>query len=282
MTRMPADGSCAAQTAPLSATRLRSALAGQDSPSGRGGFWSDVRVLAETGSTNEAALALARAGAPEGLVIAAETQTAGRGRQGRSWVSIPGASLTFSVLLRPVSVPQAALGWVPLLAGVAVATALRAATGSDARLKWPNDVLIHDAKLAGILAEQTRDAVVVGIGINVLGGKDDLPVPTATSLELHGAGGIDRTELLAGILREVERWYRLWRGTRAGDPDACGLRPEYLRLSATVGQPVVVQLPGGQSLAGTAADVDGAGRLLVHPDGGDPVPVSAGDVIHVR
>src|SRR5258708_5418285 len=147
----------------LSAARLSEALRG------RGSMWGDIRVLDETGSTNEDMLAQAQAGAAEGMVIAAQAQRAGRGRQGRAWHSAPGGALTFSVLLRPGSVPQPVRGWVPLLAGVATATALREVTGVDARLKWPNDVLIGAGKLARILAEQAGDAVGVGVGHHVLG-----------------------------------------------------------------------------------------------------------------
>src|SRR5262249_10903421 len=146
--------------ATLSAPRLRAALraAGRPGcPVGVGGLWSDIRVVAATGSTNADVLAEAANGAHEGLVIAAEAQTAGRGRQGRSWISGPGTALTFSVLLRPAGIPNAVRGWIPLLAGVATATALREVSATDVRLKWPNDVLIGDGKLAGILAEQVGD-----------------------------------------------------------------------------------------------------------------------------
>ena len=262
---------------PLDEAALRAALTG-----GRA-LWSAVRVVAETGSTNADALAAARDGAAEGLVIAAEAQAAGRGRLGRGWQSLPGGSLTFSVLLRTAAVPAGARGWVPLLTGVAVARAVRRATGVQARLKWPNDVLAGAGKLAGILAEQAGDAIVVGVGLNVLGTAAQLPVATATSLELLGAGEADRTELLAEILTEIERWYLPWRDTPAGDADASGLRQEYLRLSATVGARVRVLLPGAPDLVGVAVAVDETGRLLVRPDGqADPVQVSAGDVIHVR
>ena len=262
---------------PLDEAALRAALTG-----GRA-LWSAVRVVAETGSTNADALAAARDGAAEGLVIAAEAQAAGRGRLGRGWQSLPGRSLTFSVLLRTAAVPAGARGWVPLLTGVAVARAVRRATGVQARLKWPNDVLAGAGKLAGILAEQAGDAIVVGVGLNVLGTTADLQVATATSLELLGAGEADRTELLAEILTEIECWYLPWRDTPAGDADASGLRQEYLRLSATVGARVRVLLPGAPDLVGLAVAVDETGRLLVRPDGqADPVPVSAGDVIHVR
>lgn len=243
-----------------------------------GGLWTDIRSLPTTGSTNADVMRLARGGAPDGLVIAAETQTAGRGRQGRSWRCEPGAALMFSLLVRPRSVAHA--GWLPLLAGVATATAVRSVAGVRACLKWPNDVLIDDGKLAGILAERSGDAIVVGIGLNVLGRPATLPVPTATSLELHGAGDTDRAELLAEILVRFERLYQRWSGA-CGDADASGLRPRYLRLCATIGKQVNVALPSGQTLSGIAEDVDASGRLLVECGIG-VVPVAAGDVIHVR
>jgi BirA family transcriptional regulator, biotin operon repressor / biotin---[acetyl-CoA-carboxylase] ligase len=258
----------------MSAERVRNALVVP------GGLWREMRVVAETGSTNSDLLAYARRGGAEGVVLAAEAQSAGRGRIGRQWVAPPRAALTFSVLLRPAGVPQARRGWVPLLAGVALALALRQDAGVDARLKWPNDVLVNGAKLAGILAEQADDAIVVGAGINVSTRRDELPVAGATSLALEGAAVTDRDRLLAAMLRELERWYRAWTG-RAGDAGESGLAAEYRRLCATLGRPVVVSLPGGQTVTGEAEDVDDLGRLVVaSPEG--PVPISAGDVIHVR
>jgi BirA family biotin operon repressor/biotin-[acetyl-CoA-carboxylase] ligase len=268
----------AAARAPLRAAALHGALTGP------GAFWREVRVVTETGSTNTDLLADARNGAPEGIVLAAESQTAGRGRLGRHWASPPRAALTFSVLLRPRGVPPASRGWVPLLAGVAVASALRAAAGVDARLKWPNDVLVHGAKVAGILAEQSGDAIVVGTGINVSARQDEMPAAGATSLALAGSACTDREYLLACVLAELERWYLAWIQAVpepvpvAGDG---GLRAEYLRLSGTIGEQVRVSLPGGQVLTGTASDLDEAGRLVIRTASG-PVPVSAGDVVHLR
>ncbi len=247
------------------------------------GLWREIRVAAETGSTNADLLAEARAGAAEGLVLAAEAQTAGRGRLGRPWLCPPGAGLTFSVLLRPRGVPPARLGWLPLLAGVAIVAALAGAAGLDARLKWPNDVLAGEAKLAGILAEADGGAVVVGAGVNIYQQRAELPVPTATSLRLAAplaAGPGARERLLVAILREFAARYRGWQ-ERAGDADRCGLRAEYLRHSATVGRAVTVTLPGGGSVSGTAAGVDPGGRLVVHTGTGQ-IQVSAGDVEHVR
>jgi len=293
---MPPAGAGALPTAPLDAARLRSALGVDAAGVGRPGtIWADIRLVAETGSTNEDVLKQAAGGAPEGLVIEAEEQTAGKGRLGRTWQARPGSALTFSVLLRPRSVPQAARGWAPLLAGVAAVRALRAQTGVDAWLKWPNDVVLGARKLAGILAEQSGDAIVVGIGINVVGRGNDLPVATATSLEDAGVRGADRTDLLAAILRQIEHWYVRWSGS-AGDAAASGLREEYLSLCMTLGRQVRVLLPADRVLTGRAADVDAAGQLLVEPAPGSDtsgirgaerggkglVAVSAGDVIHVR
>jgi BirA family biotin operon repressor/biotin-[acetyl-CoA-carboxylase] ligase len=276
-----------------------------------GGLWSAVEVLASTGSTNADLLARAAAGAPEGVVLAAETQTAGRGRMGRSWVSPPRAALTFSLLVRPETVSPARRGWLPLLAGVSVASAVRTAANVEARLKWPNDVLAGPAKLAGILAEAAGDAVVVGIGLNVSTEPAELPPPgptpggalPATSLRVLAAdlaaadlaaagpapaGSGDRERLLTEILAAFEHWYQAWRQA-GGDPDRCGLRAEYTRLCATIGRRVRVELPGSQLLSGLAAGVDPDGRLLVRvsgpegPEGPDAeVPVAAGDVVHLR
>jgi BirA family transcriptional regulator, biotin operon repressor / biotin---[acetyl-CoA-carboxylase] ligase len=271
-----------ADRVPLSAAALSAALTGP------GRLWRDVTVRAETGSTNSDLLAAARDGAPEGTVLAAEVQTAGRGRLDRRWICPPRAALSFSVLLRPDGVPAVARGWIPLLAGVAVAAGLRAQAGLDARLKWPNDVLVGGAKIAGILAEQAGDAIVLGTGINVTTRRDELPVPHATSVVLAGAAP-DREQLLVAVLGELETWYRRWVAAVAAGPtvlagpggDPAGLRAEYLRLSATVGQQVRVSMPGGKLVTGRAGDVDATGRLVVGTVSG-PVPVSAGDVVHVR
>ena len=252
-----------------------------------GGLWSEVLVVERTGSTNTDCAARARAGAPEGLVLAAEEQTAGRGRLGRTWLSPPRAALTFSVLLRPAGVPPVRRGWLPLLAGVAAATAVRHVSGLDVRLKWPNDLLLGPRKLAGILAEQSGDAVIVGIGVNVSAARAELPVTgaaalPATSLLLEGSASLDRERLLREILAEIERWYQAWRGTEIpGDPQASGLRAAYLGLCSTVGRDVRAELPAGNVIRGTAAGIDTDGRLIVRTPEGE-VAVSAGDVRHLR
>jgi BirA family biotin operon repressor/biotin-[acetyl-CoA-carboxylase] ligase len=261
-----------------------------------GGLWQAIEVTAATGSTNADLLAQAMAGAPEGVVLATEEQTAGRGRMGRAWVSPPRAALTFSLLVRPQTVPPARRGWLPLLAGVAVAAAVRSQACPHAQLKWPNDVLAGPAKLAGILAEAVGDAVVIGIGLNVSTEPAELPPPgpgalPATSLRVLGSAGPDRETpdretpdretLLTEILAGFERRYQAWRQA-GGDPERCGLRAEYTRLCGTIGRRVRVELPGGQLLSGSAAGVDPDGRLLVRVSSGPEVAVAAGDVVHVR
>ena len=265
---------------PLSPSAVRAAvLAGS-------ALYTSANVVDSTGSTNADLIAAARAGAAAGSVLVAEEQTAGRGRLDRSWHSQPGAALTFSVLLRPGGVPPAARGWLPLLTGVAVVTAIEAQAGVRASLKWPNDVLAGGAeaprKLAGILAEQSGDAIVIGVGLNVSASRDELPSDQATSLWLAGAQRSDRSAMLIAVLRELERWYLSWTGGPApGDAMACGLRAAYLSACSTVGHDVRVELPGGGVLVGRATGVDAAGCLLVSAAGGLHA-VSAGDVIHVR
>jgi BirA family biotin operon repressor/biotin-[acetyl-CoA-carboxylase] ligase len=265
-----------------------------------GGLWTRIDLRTETGSTNADATDAARAGEPEGLVVAAERQTAGRGRLGRAWVSPARAGIAASVLLRPgtgrpdrgwPAVTPPAYGWLPLLTGVALAEAVtRLAELPDGvvpALKWPNDLLIADAKCAGILAEAVADgeaAVVVGIGLNVTLRAEELPTspdgrPT-TSLRLSGAQVTDRGPLLRALLRGIETWYARWRAA-GGDAAACGLRGAYLSRSATVGRAVRVLLPGGDAVTGEAAAVDELGRLVVRTPEGTRA-VAAGDVLHVR
>lgn len=248
-------------------------------------LFTSAEVVDRTGSTNADLVAAASAGAASGSVLVAEEQTAGRGRLDRSWHSQPGAALTFSVLLRPDRVPPAARGWLPLLTGVAAVAAIDAQTGVRASLKWPNDVLAGgDAagKLAGILAEQAGDAIVVGVGLNISASRDELPTGQATSLWLAGADSPDRQAILVAVLRELEHWYLSWTsGPVPGDATACGLHAAYLRSCSTVGRDVRVELPGGGALSGQATGVDAAGCLLVTAADG-PHAVSAGDVVHVR
>jgi BirA family transcriptional regulator, biotin operon repressor / biotin---[acetyl-CoA-carboxylase] ligase len=247
-------------------------------------LWRSLEVVPEIGSTNAELIARAAAdpeggGAPEGTVLVAEHQVTGRGRLDRSWTSPPRAGLTVSFLLRP-DVPAARKGWLPLLTGVALAEAVAEGTGVLPSLKWPNDLLAADGrKLAGILAETTGKAVVVGVGLNVSTTTEELP-DTGTSLARVLGTTVDRAPVLLAFLRAFERRYRRWTEV-LGDPVSSGLAQDYLAWSSTVGTEVAVGLPDGSTLEGTAQAVDWDGRLVVATAQGT-VELASGDVRHVR
>jgi BirA family biotin operon repressor/biotin-[acetyl-CoA-carboxylase] ligase len=245
------------------------------------GRWR-IEVVDETASTNADVGDRFRDGEPEGLVLAAEHQTAGRGRLGREWVTPARSSLTVSFLLVPDGVPAERWPWLPLLTGVAAASAVRRVTGAVVSLKWPNDVLAPESdqdghKLGGILLERVDHggsaAAVVGIGLNCHQGVDELPVPEATSLAIVTGGEVDRSALLVALVEELESRYDGW---RAGDD----LRAAYLELCTTPGRQVQVAVPGGE-VTGEAVDVDEGGRLVVRTQHGEQ-RLGAGDVVHVR
>lgn len=246
-----------------------------------GPHWT-VRLHETAASTN----VLAAAAPERNLVVVADHQTAGRGRLGREWFTPRGAALTFSAVVDPVVADE---WWplVPLVAGYAVA---RVVGGS---VKWPNDVLLDDRKVCGILVERVsvrahsadKPLAVIGIGLNVDQRADELPVETATSLALAGAR-TDRTELFGRVLGELRRWL----GVLTAEPTTfvAGFRAH----CDTVDRDVRVELPDGSVLEGRAVGVDNHGRLLVAPpraSTGPPEParlearaIAAGDVVHVR
>ncbi|MFI9080470.1 biotin--[acetyl-CoA-carboxylase] ligase [Streptomyces sioyaensis] len=280
---------------PLNATALRQALVRP------GSLWTSLDVVPATGSTNtDLAERAARGEAAEGAVLVAEEQSAGRGRLDRAWSAPPRSGLFFSVYLTP-RVPVERWGWLPLLAGVATATAVSRAAGIDTALKWPNDLLVTSAeesggsgtggsgtggaaaerKAGGILAERAGAGVVVGIGLNVSLTAEELPVPTAGSLALAGARTTDRDPLLRAVLRALEHWYGEWQ-TADGDPAASRLQEAYAAGCATLGRSVRAELPGGGDLTGEAVAIDGDGRLVLATADGVQQPVGAGDIIHLR
>ena len=254
-----------------------------------------VEVVDEAPSTNALVVERARSGAPEGVVVVAEHQTAGRGRLDRTWETPPRSALTFSLLLRP-TVPTHAWPWLPLLAGYAVDKALKAA-GFEASVKWPNDVLLalpdgQSRKVAGILVERidtdAGPAAVLGIGLNVGMTADELPVPEATSLLVASPSAVpDRTSLLISLLASVWESYTTWK--EGGDLAGMRLAESYAAACATLGAQVRVELPTGVVLTGLATGIDPSGRLLVEhagtggANGGvERTAISAGDVVHVR
>ncbi|HEV3449621.1 MAG TPA: biotin--[acetyl-CoA-carboxylase] ligase [Acidimicrobiia bacterium] len=246
-----------------------------DPPASPGVQWH-IRRFTEIDSTNRYVLDAARAGAPPGLVVVADHQHAGRGRRGRAWTAPPGSSLLVSVLLGPPPEPDHAQV-LAMAAGLALAAAVRAVAGFDAELKWPNDLVVGDRKLAGLLAETDARggrvrSVVVGIGCNVtwVGFPPEL-AETATACDREAGHAVDRGALLDALLDAL--------AAELAALDAVPAR--YRSRLGTLGQEVRVELATG-TLEGAAVDVDEHGRLAVQPPTGPPVLVGAGDVIHLR
>ena len=265
---------------PLDAAGLRRAAVAPD------GLWREIEVVPSTGSTNADLLARALGGEPEGVVLAAEEQTAGRGRMGRTWISPPYAALTFSLLLRPGGAARPAR-----LAPAAHRRGRRRGGHRGDRRRNQAEVAQRRPGRRGQARghpgrggrrrgrRRHRPQRVHRTSRATLApGPGALP---ATSLRAAGATALNREKLLLAILARFERWYRAWRQA-GGDPDRSGLRAEYTRLSATIGRPVRAELPGGQALSGPAVGVDSDGRLLVRVSPGSEVPVAAADVVHLR
>jgi BirA family biotin operon repressor/biotin-[acetyl-CoA-carboxylase] ligase len=274
--------------------RARSALAG-----GPGQRFADVRWVAETGSTNADVMDLARQGEPEGIVLVADHQTAGRGRAGRTWTAPPGAGLLLSILLRP---PAGVTDLTTMAVAVSAAVAVESVAGFAPRLKWPNDLVWPgdgsgpDRKLAGILAEADwpasspisagwrapvageRSVVVVGIGLNV-SWPDQLPeelAEVAVAMNHVVAAPVDREDLLVALLSALgPRYLALCAGERAA------LLDEWRDRSATLGRRVRVEL-GADDVEGTAVDVTDEGHLVVATLEGSRRTFAVGDIVHLR
>ncbi|MET4583534.1 BirA family biotin operon repressor/biotin-[acetyl-CoA-carboxylase] ligase [Conyzicola nivalis] len=254
----------------------------------------NLRVLPETGSTNDVLVAEASAGpVADFSVVVTGNQTAGRGRLGRVWVAPAGASLAVSVLLRPVlpagqPLEIAHFGWLPLIAGVAMTRAVQSLVPAHrVGLKWPNDVQIDGLKVSGLLAELLPggDAVVLGAGLNLSLTRDQLPTPVSTSLALSGAtlqGDELADAALSSYLTNLRALYTDF--VRLGaDPVASGVAEQLDELCTTIGQQVKVELPGAPDLLGAAVGIDAAGRLRVRRlSDGAVTAVAAGDVTHLR
>ncbi|HEX9994175.1 MAG TPA: biotin--[acetyl-CoA-carboxylase] ligase [Acidimicrobiales bacterium] len=252
-------------------------------PAVAGSRFAEVRWVRETGSTNADLLAAAGDGAAEGTVLVADHQTAGRGRLGRRWDAAPGDGLLFSVLLRP-SLPPDRLHLCSLAVALAAIDGCEQAAGVRPGLKWPNDLVVGDRKLAGVLAEAAVvgdrvDAVVVGVGVNVRA--DGLPPElrsTAVGLAEVAEGPVESGVLLVAVLRALDRWW----GTVAVGEDGWATVADAARAaSTTLGRDVRVERPGGD-LDGVAEALDDAGRLVVVDAAGHRHAVAAGDVTHLR
>ncbi|UJP11501.1 biotin--[acetyl-CoA-carboxylase] ligase [Microbacterium sp. KUDC0406] len=233
-------------------------------------------IVAQSPSTN-AQLRASADGAPHLTVLLTDHQTAGRGRLDRTWVTPPGSALAISVLLRDLPADPESRGWIPLVAGLAMADAVAAQLpGREVGVKWPNDVLVDGRKICGILAEATADAVIVGSGVNTAMTAAQLPVETATSFAALGATA-DTDRLVADYVSALNGWI----ATLGTGKDAERVHAAVTARCLTIGRRVRVELPAEGELRGVATRLDEDGRLVVDADGAEH-PISAGDVVHVR
>ncbi len=252
-------------------------------------------LLEETDSTNTVATALALQGAKDGTTVVADQQTAGRGRRGRSWFSPPGVNLYCSVIvLRQPSPERKAhwLPWIPLASALACADAIQQETSLTPSLKWPNDLLVNDRKMGGLLCESACrwdgiPFVIIGIGLNVNLDRDRFPDDlraSATSLLAEIGRPVDRARLLAGLLAQLERRLEML----ALEPIE-RLRQEYSDRCSTLGRRVLVALAQGDQVEGIADSIAESGGLQIirsgtpsassHPE---LLEIHAGDVFHLR
>ncbi len=237
------------------------------------GRWR-IHHFTELDSTNRYLLEEARAGATDGLVAVADVQNAGRGRGDRTWEAPAGSSMLVSVLLRLAGGGRAPAGLAVMAAGLALAGAVAQVADVRTGLKWPNDLVVGDRKLAGLLAERDGDALVVGAGCNVNWASFPPELAgSATACNLEAGRAVDRDALLLAYLDELER-------ALAGSRDQ--VLDEYRDRLTTLGRRVRVALPGGSSVVGQATAVTDDGALVVRDDAGFDHTVTAADVVHLR
>ena len=244
----------------------------------------EVLSYKKVDSTNDVAYELAEKGLKEGSVILSEEQGKGKGRHGRTWLSPPSSGIYFSVILRPRITPNE-ISKITLLAAVATAKAIREATGLQAMIKWPNDILINHKKVCGILTEMKAeqdgvDFIVIGIGINVNNPIRQLPKGASSLMEElshHGKGEqVSRIELTKKLIEKLEEYYFLLNND--------GFRPimdEWKHLTDMLGSRVKVSLQN-RTFEGLAHDIDPDGALVVRRDAGTLERVSSGDIIMLR
>ncbi|MFP3904939.1 MAG: biotin--[acetyl-CoA-carboxylase] ligase [Armatimonadota bacterium] len=237
-----------------------------------------IEGAAEVESTNSTLLQAAQEGAPEGTILVADHQTAGRGRQGREWIDRPGADLLVSLILRPQIASEDA-GLLSLLPSVAASVALAELTGEAFHTKWPNDIMTAGRKVGGVLAEANLDApyVVLGVGINLLGEASSLPEkliqPAATVQDTTGAA-LKREDVLCALLQHIEQYYG-----PGGKLDGPKLIEVYRLLEITTGRRVTVA-GAGEEISGRVQGVDDHGHLLVEV--GDRIMTFSSGDIHIQ
>jgi len=233
----------------------------------------------EIGSTNDAASSLAVSGEKEGSVVIAEYQTKGRGRLGRKWVSPKAKGAYFSVILRPDILPRE-VSVITLVSSLIVAKTIRETVDLPAFIKWPNDILINNQKVCGILTELNAEIdkvnfVIVGMGVNINTKKELLP-ETGTSLSAEKGEEISRLEFVKALLRNLDKYYKIFNKGRIE-----AIIKEYKKLSAVLDRQVQINYHN-RFISGHAADVDKEGALILRMDSGFCERVLAGDVTMLR
>jgi len=239
----------------------------------------DIRVFEQTTSTNDVVEKLARDGVKEGVVVFAESQTKGRGRLGRKWISPAYKGLWFSILLRPELRPQETTQ-LTVVAATALCRAIQSETGLDPEIKWPNDILVGGKKVAGVLTELSAELdrvkhVILGIGVDVNLGAGEFPAELrkqATSLKIEAGRPISRAELAMAILQELDNDYR-----RVGAGQFAEVADEWQARCKTIGRNVTIQI-GSRRIQGRAESLGGSGELLLRTEHGHLERISGGDV----
>ncbi|MBQ27647.1 MAG: biotin--[acetyl-CoA-carboxylase] ligase [Nitrospiraceae bacterium] len=242
-----------------------------------------IHRFEEVTSTNAVALDLYHEGASEGTLVVADAQTRGRGRLGREWISPSGVNLYCSYILRAGN--REWISWIPLIASMAIASAIQTKTKLNARIKWPNDVLIGRQKVAGVLAETVSNngeiqSVILGIGVNVNMSKASLPSSlycTTTSLSEHVAESIDRNQFLTRLSGELNVQYQKFWNDGMSD-----IIHEYLSISDTIGRRVIAYLPVGGPVDGWADGIELDGSLRLRRGQGDMAIIRSADIVHLR
>ncbi len=242
-------------------------------------FGKKIYAFDSLDSTMDVAFRLGLEGVPEGTVVCAEGQAKGRGRLGRSWSSPKAKGIYASIILRP-SFPPNKASQLTLLSAVALCEAVKKTCGLKTSIKWPNDILVGDKKLAGILTELNAEMdrvrfVVIGFGINVNSSASMLPL-SATSLKNEIHSSVSRVELLREILRHLEKWYCILK-----EEGFSKIVERWKELSNTLGRRVRVE-GIGEYLEGQAMDIDENGSLIIRNDAGIKFKRTAGDVVFVR
>ncbi len=239
----------------------------------------EIQVFEETTSTNDVMARLARGGVKEGVVIFAESQSKGRGRLGRRWISPARKGLWFSVLLRPDIAPQA-VTQLTIAAATALARAITLQTGIVPEIKWPNDLLIRGKKIAGILTEMSAELdhlkeVILGIGIDVNQEANEIPAAlrkTATSIRIESGQMVDRAGLAVAVLRELDRDYER---IKRGEFDV--IAEQWQEHCSTIDSQVSIRV-GDRVIRGRAESLDADGALLLRGQHGHLERITGGDV----